>query len=52
MNKEFYVKPDAKVVAVNLADIYMLDLESKSRGNDKPGTPNQKWDFEEQGEDE
>ena len=49
-NKEVYVQLDAKVVAVDLTEIYMLNLESKSRGNDKPGTPNRKWDFEEQGE--
>lgn len=33
MNKEYYVKPESKLVLFDLEEVYMLDLESKSDGN-------------------
>lgn len=46
--KEKYIRPDAKLTQIDLSEIYMLELKSKSRGNDAPGTKNGKWNFEEQ----
>lgn len=44
MIKEKYQKPKAKPVLFDLDEVYMLELISKSDGEEKPGIPGESGD--------
>lgn len=46
MIKEIYSKPKAKLVLFDMEEVYMLELLSKSDGEDKPFFPEEGEDWD------